>query len=67
MSLRRLAAFGQAVSATRHSHLHPGDRVNADSVILELSNPQVEQEMLDAKLLRTAGRTERVRDQYEPA
>jgi HlyD family secretion protein len=30
--------------------LHPGDRVNADSVILELSNPQVEQEMLDAKL-----------------
>jgi HlyD family secretion protein len=30
--------------------LHPGDHVDADSVILELSNPQVEQELLDAKL-----------------
>jgi HlyD family secretion protein len=30
--------------------LRPGARVEADSVILELSNPQVEQEALDARL-----------------
>jgi HlyD family secretion protein len=30
--------------------LHPGDHVEPDSIILELSNPQVEQELLDAKL-----------------
>jgi HlyD family secretion protein len=30
--------------------LHPGDRVGPDSIILELSNPQVEQEVVDAKL-----------------
>ena len=30
--------------------LRPGARVQADSVILELSNPQVEQEALDARL-----------------
>src|SRR5438309_9084850 len=30
--------------------LRPGTRVNADSVILELSNPQLEQELQDAQL-----------------
>src|SRR5690349_5383765 len=30
--------------------LHPGDTVAADSIILELSNPEVEQEVLDARL-----------------
>lgn len=30
--------------------LRPGTKVNADSVILELSNPQLEQELLDAQL-----------------
>jgi HlyD family secretion protein len=30
--------------------LHPGDKVAADSIILELSNPEVEQEVLDARL-----------------
>jgi HlyD family secretion protein len=30
--------------------LHPGARVSADSVILELSNPQVEQEAVNARL-----------------
>src|SRR6476469_6995184 len=30
--------------------LHPGDHVTADSIILELSNPELEQEVLDARL-----------------
>jgi HlyD family secretion protein len=30
--------------------LHPGDHVTADSIILELSNPELEQEVLDAQL-----------------
>src|SRR5580700_9546026 len=30
--------------------LHPGTAVKADSVILELSNPQVDQELQDAEL-----------------
>src|SRR5882762_6971966 len=31
-------------------HLHPGTAVNAESVILELSNPQLDQELQDADL-----------------
>ena len=30
--------------------MHPGDHVTADSVILELSNPEVEQDVLEARL-----------------
>src|SRR5216684_2696305 len=33
-----------------HILLHPGTAVTADSVILELSNPQLDQEVLEAEL-----------------
>ena len=36
--------------------LRPGARVEADSVILELSNPQVEQEALNARLALQSAR-----------
>src|SRR5215217_3040914 len=47
--------------------LHPGAHVDADSVILELSNPQVEQEAVNARLqLQSAqAQLENLRVQYE--
>ena len=47
--------------------LQPGASVTADSVILELSNPQVEQEALNARLLLQSAQAqaENLRVQYE--
>jgi HlyD family secretion protein len=47
--------------------LQPGDRVTAESVILELSNPQVQQEALNARLqLQSAqAQMENLKVQYE--
>ena len=47
--------------------LHPGAAVEADSIVLELSNPQVEQEALNARLqLQSAqAQLEQLRFQYQ--